>query len=112
MGVGIVAEMAVRDDPPGGDLVAAGGPPVRPNTSRVAFKRGAYLRHFVFAFAELLSDRLTRPLIEKAMAEAAARPRPTNSEHHDHRRSHRPRPSTAPRRCPAACPRWAPPSSP
>jgi LysR family cys regulon transcriptional activator len=40
-----------------------------PNTSRVAFKRGAYLRHFVFAFAELLSERLTRALIERAMAE-------------------------------------------
>ena len=39
------------------------------NVTRVAFKRGAYLRHFVFAFAELLSERLTRPLIEKAMAE-------------------------------------------
>ena len=28
---------------------------------------GAYLRQFVYAFAELLSDRLTRPLIERAM---------------------------------------------
>jgi LysR family cys regulon transcriptional activator len=39
------------------------------NITRVAFKRGAYLRHFVYAFAELLSERLTRTLIEKAMAE-------------------------------------------
>ena len=30
------------------------------NVSRVAFKRGAYLRSFVYTFAELLSDRLTR----------------------------------------------------
>ena len=35
----------------------------------MAFKRGAYLRHFVFAFAELLSERLNRALIERAMAE-------------------------------------------
>jgi LysR family cys regulon transcriptional activator len=70
MGVGLVAEMAVRDDPPGGDLAwRPVGHLFGPNTSRVAFKRGAYLRHFVFAFAELLSERLTRPLIEKAMAE-------------------------------------------
>ncbi len=69
MGVGLVAEMAVREDPRDGDLVS------RPvghlfgfNTTRVAFKRGAYLRHFVFAFAELLSDRLTRPLLERALA--------------------------------------------
>ena len=70
MGVGLVAEMAVRDDPPGGDLAwRPVGHLFGPNTTRVAFKRGAYLRHFVFAFAELLSERLTRPLIEKAMAE-------------------------------------------
>jgi LysR family cys regulon transcriptional activator len=70
MGVGVVAEMAVRDDPPGGDLAwRPVGHLFGPNTSRVAFKRGAYLRHFVYAFAELLSERLTRPLIEKAMAE-------------------------------------------
>ena len=37
-------------------------------SSRVAFKRGAYLRNFVYTFAELLSDRLTRALIERAMA--------------------------------------------
>jgi LysR family transcriptional regulator, cys regulon transcriptional activator len=69
MGVGLVSEMAVRDDPPGGELASRPvGHLFGANTSRVAFKRGAYLRHFVFAFAELLSDRLTRPLIEKAMA--------------------------------------------
>jgi LysR family cys regulon transcriptional activator len=70
LGVGLVAEMAVRDDPPGGDLAwRPVGHLFGPNTTRVAFKRGAYLRHFVYAFAELLSERLTRPLIEKAMAE-------------------------------------------
>ena len=36
------------------------------NVARVAFKRGAYLRNFVYAFAELLSDRLTRALIQRA----------------------------------------------
>ena len=71
LGIGIVAEMAVRDDPlnQGQDLV------VRPagnlfgsNVARVAFKRSAYLRNFVFRFAELLSDRLDRNLIAKAMS--------------------------------------------
>ena len=38
------------------------------NVTRIAFKRGAYLRNFVHAFAEMLSDRLTRPLIARAMA--------------------------------------------
>ena len=69
LGIGIVAEMAVRDDGSNSDLA------VRPlgtlfghNLARVAFKRGAYLRNFVFRFAELLSDRLDRNLIAKAMA--------------------------------------------
>jgi len=70
MGVGLVSELAVRDDPPGGELASRPlGHLFGPNTSRIAFKRGAYLRHFVFAFAELLSERLTRAPIERAMAE-------------------------------------------
>jgi LysR family transcriptional regulator, cys regulon transcriptional activator len=38
------------------------------NLARVAFKRGTYLRHFVLRFAELLSDRLSRDSILRAMA--------------------------------------------
>ncbi len=69
LGLGIVAEMAVRDDPPGGDLVwRPAGHLFGLNVARVAFKRGAYLRSFVFAFAEMLSDRLSRALVERAMA--------------------------------------------
>ena len=68
MGVGIVAEIAVRDDPPGGELVSRPlGHLFGSNVTRVAFKRGAYLRHFVYAFAEQLSDRLSPALIQRAM---------------------------------------------
>ena len=35
--------------------------------ARVAFKRGTYLRSFVYAFAELISNRLSRALLERAM---------------------------------------------
>ena len=52
LGVGIVAEMAVRDDAAGGELCRGRRPPVRPNVARIAFKRGAYLRNFVYAFAD------------------------------------------------------------
>ncbi|MDH5329053.1 MAG: CysB family HTH-type transcriptional regulator [Aquincola sp.] len=69
LGVGIVAEMATRDEPAGGDLVSRPvGYLFGDNVSRVAFKRGAYLRSFVYTFAELLSERLTRALIVKAMS--------------------------------------------
>ena len=71
LGVGIVAEIAVRDDPPGGDLVSRPvGHLFGSNVTRIAFKRGAYLREFVYAFAEMLSDRLSRKLIAGAMAGA------------------------------------------
>jgi LysR family cys regulon transcriptional activator len=36
--------------------------------ARIAFKRSAYLRNFVLQFAELLSPRLDRQLIAKAMS--------------------------------------------
>jgi LysR family cys regulon transcriptional activator len=72
LGVGIVAESAMRADPPlnaeSNDLVARPlGHLFGSNVTRVAFKRGAYLRQFVLAFAELLSPRLTPALLERAM---------------------------------------------
>src|SRR5450830_96144 len=68
LGVGIVAEMAIRDDGTNSDLLARpAGALFGVNVARVAFKRGAYLRNFVYKFAELLSDKLTRDLITKAM---------------------------------------------
>lgn len=69
LGVGIVAEMAMRDDGPQSDLVAIpAGHLFGVNVSRVAFRKGTYLREFVLAFAESLSDRLSRAQIERAMA--------------------------------------------
>ena len=68
LGIGIVAEMAVRDDGSNTDLVTRPlGHLFGQNVARVAFKRSAYLRNFVYKFAELLSDRLDRNLIAKAM---------------------------------------------
>ena len=67
LGVGIVAEMAVKDDKDP-DLVARPlGPLLGRNVARIALKRGAYLRDFVYHFASLLSDRLDKELILRAM---------------------------------------------
>ena len=69
LGIGIVAEIAMRDEPQGGELVPRpAGHLFGQNVARIAFKRGAYLRNFVYAFAEMLSDRLSRSLVERAMA--------------------------------------------
>jgi LysR family cys regulon transcriptional activator len=72
LGLGVVAEMAVKDDPlcntPNGDLVSRPvGHLFGANLARVAFKRGAYLRQFVLSFAELVSDRLNRQSILQAI---------------------------------------------
>lgn len=75
LGVGIAAEMAVRDIAEDAERTGGkGGLVVRPvgnlfghNVARVAFKRSAYLRNFVYAFGELLSERLDRKLIARAM---------------------------------------------
>jgi LysR family transcriptional regulator, cys regulon transcriptional activator len=75
LGVGIVAEMAVRDERASRsdtDLVAIpAGHLFGSNVTRVAFRRGTYLREFVLTFAELLSERLTRALIQRAMGGSA-----------------------------------------
>ncbi|RCX11834.1 CysB family HTH-type transcriptional regulator [Extensimonas vulgaris] len=67
LGIGIVAEMAMKDDPVGDLVVRPLGHLFGQNVTRVAFKRGAYLRNFVYRFAELLSPRLSRELIARAM---------------------------------------------
>jgi LysR family cys regulon transcriptional activator len=68
LGVGIVAEMALRDDGTNTDLVTLpAGQLFGMNVARVAFKRSSYLRNFVYKFAELVSDKLNRDLITKAM---------------------------------------------
>ena len=67
LGIGNVAEMAMRDDPLKDLAVRPVGHLFGESVARVAFKRGAYMRNFVYKFAELLSDRLSRDLIARAM---------------------------------------------
>lgn len=67
LGVGIVAEMAVDKDTDR-DLTARPlGRLIGHNITRIAFRRGAYLRDFVYYFVHQLSDRLDRELVQKAM---------------------------------------------
>ena len=67
MGVGIVAEMAVHDGLADSLVSRPAGQLFGSNMARVAFKRGSYLRHFVLEFAQMLSDRLSRDLVLKAL---------------------------------------------
>ena len=67
LGIGIVAEMATREGVGDDMVVRPGAQLFGKNVARVAFKKSAYLRHFVYDFAALLSDRLDRNLILKAL---------------------------------------------
>lgn len=67
LGIGIVAEMATREGISDDMVVRPGAQLFGKNVARVAFKKSAYLRHFVYDFAALLSDRLDRNLIMKAL---------------------------------------------
>jgi LysR family cys regulon transcriptional activator len=67
LGIGIVAEMAVKEGLSNDLVVRPGAQLFGKNVARVAFKRSAYLRHFVYDFAALLSDRLDKKLILKAL---------------------------------------------
>jgi LysR family transcriptional regulator, cys regulon transcriptional activator len=68
LGIGIVAEMAVKDDTNADLVIKPAGQLFGKNVARIAFKRSAYLRNFVYTFAELVSDRLNRKLIDRAMS--------------------------------------------
>ncbi|NDY92167.1 CysB family HTH-type transcriptional regulator [Ideonella livida] len=69
LGVGILAEMAMRDEPSTSELVAKPAAHLfGSNTSRIAFRKGVFLKSYVITFAELISRRLTRSLIEQAMS--------------------------------------------
>jgi LysR family transcriptional regulator, cys regulon transcriptional activator len=68
LGIGIVAEMAVKDDTNSDLVIKPAGQLFGKNVARIAFKRSAYLRNFVYTFSELLSDRLNRKLIDRAMS--------------------------------------------
>ncbi len=80
LGIGLVAEMAVRDDPafmaspelPAALVTRPVGHLFGRNTTRIAFKKGAYLRQFVLVLAELLSPHLDHTLLTRLLADPQA----------------------------------------
>jgi LysR family cys regulon transcriptional activator len=67
MGVGIVAEMAVRDITDEDLLVRPAGHLFGRNLARIAFKKQAYLRQFVYEFAQRLNPELNAARIAESM---------------------------------------------
>ncbi len=66
--VGIVAEMAVKENVDSDLVVRPGGALFGTNIARLAFKKGAYLRDFVYEFAILLNPSLTKESIDKVVS--------------------------------------------
>ncbi len=72
LGIGIIASMAYDAARDQGLVRLEAGHLFRSNTTRVAIKRGAYLRGFAYEFIELFSPALTRSSIDKALAGVGA----------------------------------------
>jgi len=68
LGVGIVAEMAVRDITDTDLVVRPAGHLFGQNLARIAFKRHAYLRQFVYEFAQLLNPELNTERMAASVA--------------------------------------------
>ena len=69
LGVGIVAEMAVKESVDQDLVVRSGGSLFGTNIARLAFKRGSYLRNFVIEFAVLLNPNLSKATIDKVISQ-------------------------------------------
>jgi LysR family cys regulon transcriptional activator len=74
LGVGVIASVAY-DAARDANLVALDARHLfATNTTRVAIKRGAYLRAYVFDFVSTFAAPLTRPLVERALATGPGEP--------------------------------------
>ncbi|WP_431052052.1 HTH-type transcriptional regulator CysB [Testudinibacter sp. TW-1] len=65
LGVGIMASMAHTQED--GDLIAIDGAHLfKPSSTQIAFKRGSFLRHYMYDFINYFSEHLTRSMVEQA----------------------------------------------
>ena len=67
VGVGILAKMAVDPDRDTGLRLIDAGHLFEPSTTRIAVRRNAYLRGFVYDLVELFAPHLSRSVVEKTM---------------------------------------------
>jgi DNA-binding transcriptional LysR family regulator len=68
MGIGIVAAMAFDPKRDRGLRALDASHLFKSNTTRIAIRRGAYLRGYAYAFIELFSPQLSREVVDAALA--------------------------------------------
>jgi LysR family cys regulon transcriptional activator len=78
MGVGIVASIAFDAERDRNLRALDAGHLFEVNTTRLAFRKGAFLRRYAYAFIETFAPPLTREVVEAAAAAAAAGPPPAS----------------------------------
>lgn len=71
LGLGIIADMAYDSGRDAGLLALPAGHLFERNTTRLAFRRAAYLRQFDFDFITLFAPHLSKLALEKAIKQAA-----------------------------------------
>ena len=67
MGVGIVASIAYDEERDPGLYAIDAGHLFEPNTTRLAFRRGAFLRSYVYDFIQTFAPPLTREVVQQAL---------------------------------------------
>ena len=66
LGIGIIAHMAV-DETLDADLVALDASRLfRPSVTKIGFRRGTFLRGYMYEFIELFAPHLTRSVVDEA----------------------------------------------
>ncbi|MFZ5594842.1 MAG: HTH-type transcriptional regulator CysB [Pseudomonadota bacterium] len=66
LGIGLLAGMAFTPDRDRNLRAVEAGHLFEPSTTRIGFRRGAYLRGYMYAFIELFAPHLTREVVEHA----------------------------------------------
>ncbi|PQA33667.1 HTH-type transcriptional regulator CysB [Amnimonas aquatica] len=74
LGVGIIAQMAYEPEKDDRDLVALdAGHLFEASVTHIGFRRGTFLRGFMFDFIETFAPHLTRPVVESVLNRGDAR---------------------------------------
>ncbi|GAA5189009.1 HTH-type transcriptional regulator CysB [Ferrimonas gelatinilytica] len=67
LGVGVMATMALEPGDAEDLVVVDASALFEPNTTKIAFRKGSFLRSYMYDFMERFAPHLTRPVVEQAL---------------------------------------------
>lgn len=68
LGVGVMATMALEPDDSDDLVVVDASHLFEPNTTKIGFRKGSFLRTYMYDFMERFAPHLTRPRVEEALS--------------------------------------------